>query len=379
MFVGPVLTSLEGRIVSKPDDRSKTNVQVTDVINKVDLFIYVYFAISLFYFCYLVTFSIGLIHGLEFSHMTRYLAIVVKYVVRQGVTIKPNVGSLMLLWISVSIAVFVTVHGYLVNLVSTDLVAIIPSPVIKTLTDYLSPQFSSIPALAIKDSQIYQLVANARKGSQLKVLHEQLLRTSRSSLVSGLFKLGDLNNKLDLLFSGKIVLLTDNWEEFDRLILCIIRTEDMNGMHKSSAFTQGILNIIFSKQIKQNTRDYVEYKAMIFLEAGLVKTECLAITIALANEQNVIQDWKAERCMLGMSITHEIDEIYLTIYVLETTFKLLYFSMIISCLTLIVELLAFVCATQKTQHFSWKRRHRKVNSFMVQVECRQKLKIAHWS
>lgn len=62
----------------------------------------------------------------------------------------------------------------------------------------------------------------------------------------------------------------------------------------SAPFTIATLNLVFSKQISYSiVREYIQFEAMLLLEAGLVKAESFHLVIALANHVNLVHDWDA--------------------------------------------------------------------------------------
>lgn len=165
--------------------RSKI-VQVTDVVGNFDLTMYCYLCVLLYFLvtCLIGSFVCNVVkwrNGTKFNRgqivkrISRIFFELFRILVDQE-SFESSVWSHRLIWLSGTMTIFVVLLGYLLNLISTDLMVTIKPSQVDSLTDQISEDFKEVKPYILKNYYLYGILQKTRKGSRLERLHELFKR-----------------------------------------------------------------------------------------------------------------------------------------------------------------------------------------------------------
>lgn len=361
-----------GIILSFPMPSDHINVQVTDVINKMTGIGYIYGAICLS--LVVIVRAITLLVRTTgkkvrfFRHIVRpifkFCWKVIELLVDQE-NCNHIQWHIRLLWMFTCTSVFVTVSGFLLNLMSTDLVAVVKPPTIDSLEDFLLPPFNLTPAVLTKNFAIYPILRHSRLNTRENRLYNKLLAICKDYMVE--FDYNDQRGAMEKygpyypsimaqLLAGKLAAILDvhQLDTVWRIFFCQTSSEEFVNHHLSKEFSHSTINVLYSKQINKETRRLLEYEVMVMVESALLTK--LVINI---NADTVPNDtpFKTFLCTKGLKDKERMaTNIHLPIKSLSTTFLILVCGALLATTCLLIELIVAYIVDQFTTFKPTRRR-----------------------
>lgn len=204
--------------------------------------------------------------------------------------------SSKVLWIFSGMSLYVVIHGFATNLISADLIAVMPPPLINSVKDLVSRRFNSTAIVIVKESLEYDAIRSAPDGN---ILHELYVKLeSGKGGDASISNMDDLMHKFETLVSGESVLIanTENWELISKPFYCCHWPNKMKYLHLSAEFCLGTFNSIFSSSIDRNLRNYIELRQLRVIEAGFLSIAVKQHAIDLYNNAGFAYSWEVMQC-----------------------------------------------------------------------------------
>ena len=199
ILCGPVAAAGQPIIVSKRGPTTLMSVDILDVFSTFDyLFAAAYATCCIITAVLLVAFASMSRRGKRCSFeriwfrktrikfMRRLAGIcwrIVELILDQENYVKPHAATRML-WFCFALTTFVIIFGYVWNLLSVDMVAVIPSPNIDNVEDLLSPTFKHVKPLTISNFYTLSIIKGASKTSSMHKLYKHMMTRKNESLVN---------------------------------------------------------------------------------------------------------------------------------------------------------------------------------------------------
>lgn len=340
-----------GIIISKPDLGSMRTIQVTSVLFQFDILFYAYIAIILYIsmVCFIFIAYVSRVkcdHSLVgvAANCIKFIWSLFEMIMCQDLLKLLNAWfSQMIIWSAICFAFLINIRALVYNLMSTDLIAITQPSRISSIADLVNPHFYQFPCTIYEESNIYNLISNAKSGSNMQ-LYQKIRATSKttsSTAGSGrtLFRI------FMSVFAGKLAFIADRsyWHAVAHPFLCSWKPEDTIGSVKSAEFGDIIKAVMFSRRLDNHLKDYLTYKQEVVLEAGLEVKLARELGIALINKVLTLRyNWHTIKCVHGLTDDEDKADNYLSISSLKTTLVAASYGIASAVLLLVVE-----CITSK--------------------------------
>lgn len=190
---------------------------------------------------------------------------------------KPHLWSHRLLWLFFMCSTLVFVFGYILNLLSVDMVAARQLPVVVNVEDYMDEQgpFRDHKVYMMKNLPLYRYLATSKSG----ILHDLYMKMSRfagESIISTddiheMFQLA--MTTLDDLHKNKAIVMIE-WQIYQAVLMpgmCCFRSDVASIFYYSHKFAQGTVNFFWRRGVDRDIERRYEYNARMFGEALLWK------------------------------------------------------------------------------------------------------------
>ena len=216
----------------------------------------------------------------------------------------PRAMSAKLLWLHFAFATFVIMFGYLCNLVSVDMVAVIPPRYIEDADDLLLPEFAHVRPTTITNLFCLQLDASARKDSKMKRLQRRVLSDVKRNLIDA----NTMNSQEDglkmirrllrMLGGSDEVLVTSHLvAEYLTNVLCHLKS-DAPVVHRSkqSMYTTNAA-VFYSRRISPELRRFFNYRFRTSREMGTLVDQFRSNMFSNLNKQGLATTVAVRKCM----------------------------------------------------------------------------------
>jgi len=266
-------------------------------------------------------------------------------------------------WCVMCIAIYVLVHGYVLNLVSTDIAVPIKPRVIDAIDDFFEPEFKHVQPAIFTTFWFLNRLVNEPVDTKLgKLFQERMLRVdeqnkchtqemSRCSIIDLKFDSKTLPDDSMTFFKqiadGKKSLLTEKgMYEAVQQAACAIKPDMVKSLRLTeTSFAAGPIATVMRSDLPLAFRQYYAYRSRsLYLEAGLT----VEIVRQALREQGIAKlganpfDWRFEKCMVNIFDDQPVndghDMIQLPLKSLRTLTKLTLVFYVISVCLLMVEL-----------------------------------------
>ncbi|KAI1289921.1 hypothetical protein HDE_08160 [Halotydeus destructor] len=267
---GPPVINVDLQIYSQKGAPKKEYTNVTDVFHNIRAIVGAYVAI-LFQVCV----TIGL------SYRRKSFTAVINYYLKciweflkvmflqeseHGVT-----WSVKLLWLHLSLFSFIWLYGHILNLMSTDAIAIIPLRRMESMSDIFDVHFADVKMHLLKNMYFYDYLKDAPKGSKHKELFSHLAKanTNCTSISSCSFidpNILDFHSYVKLIkrmANGASALLIPRQviEDAFEYMMCSFDSDIMNKIRTSTdTMATGVLTYVYRKHLDKKLEDYLVYR-----------------------------------------------------------------------------------------------------------------------
>lgn len=352
--MGPAFDASEAIILTIPAEDTDKTISVTEVFRKMDSLTYYYFGITMFICNVLLVVTSH--KNCRVWRRKRYFMRIVRrfrkstWAIFELLVDQENSNfkyhSQRILWFSICISVLGLIFGYLLNLTSTDLIAVIPTETIDSVDDIFEPKFYSTPSVIMKNYATYNILKKANANSSLGRLYIKLLeqgdrytvrfdysQMSRQQLSQG-------QEFLNELFADRINLIVEQYVmDSMRISMCFQLHEVVSRSHTSSSFAEGTQNILFSRYVDHRVRRYLERKANVITQSGLHHIMHKNYVIAYQKSLGLPLSWEAFKCINNLNDNVEQAEIQMPLRSVILVFKLSAVALIIALIILVLELM----------------------------------------
>ncbi len=225
-------------------------------------------------------------------------------------TNKPLLVSYRILWVHVSVALFFTIFGYLLNLMSTEQIKEVHSEVIDDLYSYLSnPQWQHMTSIISPELYLYGHLITSKPGSLERSLAD---RINSPRGIDGIIKLESsqieqlisiLSDTLGKLLTRQSVFLVEEFgiDEILPQIFCFVdKTIPRLFYSSKKTFANGIIGSFRSHSMDPHLVKRYEYNIRSWMEGGMVTASFKTYIpqgIVLFSGYKV--DWTMIKCMSG--------------------------------------------------------------------------------
>lgn len=330
-----------GIIVSQPGNSTNLVIEILDVVKAFSNVFYVYVAVILS----LITVILSHQNHRKGS-LTRNLPSYSKRIqinfwqvyclIVDQVSFCSQVHSKRVLWISFTFAAFAVIHGFMMNLISTDLIAEVSPPRINTIDDLHTPYFESVGIDIRAESQEYAALRSAPLNSTLNKLFRNKIEPSHNSTKP---KSKDKREELELLSDGKEVLMLniEQWSNVNKIIICCYNSHKNINLFVSKPFFSSTLHSLSSNLLDPELRAYLEQRVMVAFEFDVFIPALKNFAVQLFNEIGFEYNWNAMRCDKNLIDSLERNLPLLSITKLHSTLRLCCYATITAFTILVIE------------------------------------------
>lgn len=283
--------------------------------------------------------------------------------------------SAQILWLSTNITILVITQGYVFNLISTDLVNIIPKPQIDSLEDLEKPEHLNKTIIFLKGQVAQSQFESEPIGSiqQRLLLRKHPLDLNEGEL-SKIFE--DMQNGMDN-HSAANIISKATFDMLFRLGTCAMHPQFGNlGYISKTEIGRGSM-VYFSRKIlpRPMALKYLDHRRRLNVEGGLVYKMWNRITEIAWSETPYPIRHATYKCIDGVrekeSYEKRLADIKLLIPALSTTLYLLFGGMLMSLLVVVCEIDVKRCLRKVIVRS--RRRLRKPNR-KISIKTRQVLR-----
>lgn len=332
------MTEFSAIIASKPGKSSRRIIEILDVVSEFSSEVYFNMIVTVLLSIVMLSFQI-----IQNDCLTKYLYNYLKRMKISTWTIycliidqasfSHKVHSIRILWIFVAFASFALIHGFVMNLVSTDLIAEIQPPRIHTIDDLLTPHFELVGVNILPGSPEFAALRDAPIKSSLNTLFRNKVTNY------ALNKSRTMQESLGSLISGKevIILTTEAWTNVYRVLICCFKPAEHMDLLVSQAFVSNTLLSLFSEGVDQELKSYIERRVMTVFEFNVIMHDVKQLAIEGFKNIGFDYNWNVMRCDKNLLDRIEPNLPLLHISTLHSTFLLGCCIAIISFIVLVIE------------------------------------------
>lgn len=294
ILCGPVAVAGQPIIVSKRGPTTLMSVDILDVFSTFDyLFVAAYSTCCIITAVLLVAFASMSRRGKRCSFeriwfrktrikfMRRLAGIcwrMVELILDQENYVKPHAATRML-WSCFVLATFVIIFGYVWNLLSVDMVAVIPSPNIDNVEDLLSPTFKHVRPLTVSNFYTLSIIKGASKTSSMHKLYKHMMTRKNESLVnidiasSSEKSMKMMTRVMNAMQTGDEALLVFRFLlQFLKSEYCHLRPDFTQTMYISrESMHETFLVFMYNKRINGELRRFYDYRLRTVDELAILE------------------------------------------------------------------------------------------------------------
>lgn len=368
ILVGPVLGPFDATIISQPDVGTASIIQVLDVAKSFSDQFYFYLLICGCLTAAWLQFRYALdnkgIAKISISFWKHLITLIWKFyclIIDQASVSSDSQYGIRIVWLTVTMALFVVIHGFMLNLISSDLIAQSSPPRIESINDLLTANFENVTIDIETESGAFWALRDARSGSAMNVIFNRLSRNSSSLLVGGYAK---FTERLELLNAAKIVTISNSAAGNNRVMICCYKPIESTTLLESEIFFSSTLNTLFSKSVDTRLRSYIELQAMTIFESNVMSQTVRHFLISIFDLIGLDYNWNAIRCEKKLADISDHALPTLQVKTLSSSFVISYRTMFLAVFVLAVEMVQ-LCTNSSHNHnvksFCCKNNARKVS------------------
>lgn len=352
---GPVICASDVVLITPKRNYTEKNVDLLEVVYSMDLKAYG----TLFFCLHLVVCIIAfrLIHARFLKRRKRKkhfklkpflkhyfrIAFRVFQTILDQEDLEPALWPIRIAWTSFVLVYFVLMFGYLLNLMSVDMVAQTPPPELHSLKELLSPEFSTYQPFVLKILYTYGLAKDAKPESDLGQLFKKILKFNDSIIESDMQSVQEMQGLLMIIEAGQggrdmtLCILKELWTVGLKPAACTIREKIVLRSYMSrETFATGLLVNIFNKRLDKDVLKYSVFLWRSLSEFSLTKMMGLGAN-ALAESFGLVYDLKAQMCEFPSSLKDITLNGAMPLISFKGTLKAIIVGLTCSLLRLIVE------------------------------------------
>lgn len=279
---GPTAAPFDIIILSGKPKAIKKRIDELDVIDNIDdvTKLYLGYVTVIMASVLALTLTLRKRTRLRFSKkLLRVLEKMTFAIVTQDNFRKLSRNSSRVLWASFSVYVFIVVTCYLLNYLSSDLVADVYSPVIDSLEDLMSTEFDHVTPIILKAYTAHTFIQKASSDSLVGQFYRKLLSDPENRIMEAAASQGEqMIITLRARFmagNSSMIISTGIYDAIGEHILCHFDYTIVENTHRSKGgtFGQGVETKMMSKFIGPEMRWFLDFRFTLMLEAGIVYPE----------------------------------------------------------------------------------------------------------
>ncbi len=225
-------------------------------------------------------------------------------------TNKPLLVSYRILWVHVSVALFFTIFGYLLNLMSTEQIKEVHSEVIDDLYSYLSdPQWQHMTSIISPGLYLYGHLMTSKPGSLERSLLDRIHSPSGRDGIIRMYNrpydklISIFSDTLGKLLAKQSAILVEKFgnDEVLPLYFCFVDKTIPRLLYQSKkTFANGIIGSFRSHSMALHLVKRFEYNIRSWMEGGMV-----IASLRTSTRQSIVRysgykiDWTMIKCMSG--------------------------------------------------------------------------------
>lgn len=393
--IGPVLSSSRARIQRKINVTQIRDVDILDVVNNFNGELYVFIGVTLFLLLAAMTSAQFVLSRKQtFTKLVSSIANIVQellFLILDQELFEPQQWAMRFLWTPFNFFVFIAIFGYLMNLMSSDQVANVPSDVIDSLEDLQAEKWrrQNVTPWLIKNLFLHSAL---RQASQLSQEGARLIQVRNRADIKfiDLFKIfADMSSMgnfvehfMKYLNNGEMALLLSEFVMETLLIPggCSLDPK-FSGLFYASedSFGDGVLTNYFNKNYPPGLVAYNEQRLRTAIEADVILHFMKSVTAPLVGGLFPISTGlPVLKCLSRFKEIPEQNPNYVKLRVLglKSVFKFISFGVCLSFVVLAAEIVLH--RVLKIINRCSRRRHDKnLMKVVAQIEKSRRLKWRH--
>ncbi|KAI1306517.1 hypothetical protein HDE_00991 [Halotydeus destructor] len=253
---------------------------------------------------------------------------------------------LRLVWLLLSIGLFIIIVGLFLNLMSTEKVAQRSPDQVETMSDIIGPKFKGIEPTLITNSYTYALRNLVRNGSEEAKLFQALKRNPKNlCTLTATSKDSSQEKELNSLLEEvkqktRYILYEEVFWKYYQPLICYTSPEYSKSFHASrNTILGGLLIVPYRKGINEGLRLYLEYRLTNQFELGLPGFDYYHISESISQ---LTSQWRigrneSTRCLLGIGDDDQISNIQFQLSHSQSLLWFLFTIMMISAAVTVCE------------------------------------------
>ena len=186
-----------------------------------------------------------------------------------------------IVWFFICCSVFLIVSGYLLNLMSTEMVAEIPLPTLNTVEDLFSDTFKNVKVVLSDILPAYNYIHNS-KATTLAALAQLIEKNNNSLDISktSILTVDDtivsrssqyISRALDVIEYQGSALVLEKLTKTRSVYMtqCQVHPQYIEKCHESATFAEGIISFPVNHHIDSNIKYYLDQAMKAIIEFGL--------------------------------------------------------------------------------------------------------------
>ncbi|KAI1306521.1 hypothetical protein HDE_00995 [Halotydeus destructor] len=268
-------------------------------------------------------------------------------VLNQG-KFNPKATFVQLVWLMLTMGLFVIISGLFLNFLRTEKVAQVGPPQLESMESIVGSEFNRLEPTLMTNSFTFGLGKLVKFGSKEHKLFEKLRRHEQNlvyvnkSLDKGKDSLRDLMSLIVTSFANK-----DRYFLVEEILwsglkpaLCFSSPNLGSEAHTSIAtLMNNILIIPYSKRLDRRLRHFLEYRLQNQFELGVLKHELNAIfmTIIEMTEQFQLGKPNTTKCLLGLTEEDPASDMMFELAHCRLLFRFMAFTLLLSVFVIFIE------------------------------------------
>lgn len=310
--IGPVWGPDEGVFYSRYMSDVSKKLQVVDFTRNLDSLTYIYYAIGTYLIAAFILLAMAFTRELNQSSPLTMVRQCVKIFYSTLWSIfkllidqehyYSDLSSLRTVWLFYTASIFVTIYGFLLNLMSTEMVAYVKPVELHSILDYLSPQFKECRATIYKNFPIYNLIKASALQTNLGRLYERISMSNESVTEINFNTIAEVtelrNSIVKSVRQGNTLIVPRYFLKLILLVGCYTNAKTTQQIYESKhAFAIGVATSFFSRLTDGRLVKYIEYRIRTKAELHLVSPLGPNVVQSALSGFGLVQDFDVHKCI----------------------------------------------------------------------------------
>lgn len=250
---------------------------------------------------------------------------------------------LKILWTFFCVCYYITVFGYLFNLITTDMVALRKAPEVHSLDDLLyDERFKNHQPVIVQELYLYSLAKFSSPSSKLGQFYRRL--NGPIGIVNFNFEIMPiLGKRIEASHHGVDELLAINdfiHKHLLQNLICNVVPGEMDKSYTSKhLFAPGIIASIFNKHIDTQLLRYATYKLRTINEFNLIGLTLEKMARAMVDDRFKVNELNAMRCNSEMKAGYNRHDVEARLANFNTSIIVFMFGIALATLETLLECL----------------------------------------